>query len=194
MKTCTSCTQELDDSSFYIRKASKDGLSRLCKVCDNQAKRQWRELNKEKYQASNKEYHSKNREKINSKSAEWRKDNREAFLESMRKWREKNKHRQAQHAMRYNASKLGATPSWLTGEQLTEMNSKYLEMVELNREHGKNSFHVDHVVPLKGKDVCGLHVPWNLEVKTSYENISKGNRTYPDSWASVSSGFDVLSK
>lgn len=194
MKTCTSCTKELDISCFYVRKASKDGLSRLCRVCDNQAKKQWREANKEKYQATNKEYHAKNKDKFNSRTAEWRRENRGAFLESMRRWRKKNKHRQAQHAMKYVASKLNATPTWLTKDQLERMDETYLEMTTLNKEHGKNSFHVDHIVPLKGKTVCGLHVPWNLEVKTRHENISKGNRAYPDSWNNPCTTLNSQSK
>lgn len=67
------------------------------------------------------------------------------------------------------AAQLYATPRWLTPEHVQEMKIIYQSAQELG-------YHVDHVVPLKGKTVCGLHVPWNLQALPPYENRSKGNR------------------
>lgn len=68
-----------------------------------------------------------------------------------------------------------ATPKWLTAEQKMEIRLRYRLAIELSRRTGIRHA-VDHIVPLQGEAVCGLHVPWNLEVLTQEENLKKYNR------------------
>jgi 5-methylcytosine-specific restriction endonuclease McrA len=68
-----------------------------------------------------------------------------------------------------------ATPKWLSAEQKMEIRLKYRLAIELSRSTGVRHA-VDHVIPLQGEDVCGLHVPWNMEVITQEENLKKYNK------------------
>lgn len=67
------------------------------------------------------------------------------------------------------------TPLWLTTEQKLEIESIYYLAIRLEEETGIKH-HVDHITPLKGKNISGLHVPWNLQVITAKKNLSKGNK------------------
>ena len=68
-----------------------------------------------------------------------------------------------------------ATPKWLTKEQRDAMRQMYLTARQLTKLTGER-YVVDHKVPLRSDDVCGLHVPWNLQVITQEENLAKSNR------------------
>lgn len=76
-------------------------------------------------------------------------------------------------ALRSRRSKQ-ATPKWLTPEQKQEIVAIYEHMRDCRAVTGED-YHVDHIVPLKGKNVCGLHVPWNLQVLPACVNLSKSN-------------------
>ena len=89
--------------------------------------------------------------------------------------REKNKIRQSAMVKRNRVAK----PKWLSAEQMKAIHEIYKDMRTRNRLAGKIEYHVDHVVPLNGETVCGLHVPWNLEVVKAKDNIAKSN-TYID--------------
>ena len=68
-----------------------------------------------------------------------------------------------------------ATPKWLSAEQRMDIRLKYRLAIELSRRTGIRHA-VDHIIPLQGDNVCGLHVPWNLEVVTQEENLKKSNK------------------
>lgn len=80
------------------------------------------------------------------------------------------------HARRRKAAKKQRTPPW---SDLDAMREIYAEAHRLTQETGV-MHHVDHIVPLQGKTVSGLHVPNNLQILTASENSRKGNR-YEDS-------------
>ena len=65
-----------------------------------------------------------------------------------------------------------ATPVWVN---LSDVRAFYLEARKLTARTG-TEYHVDHIVPLRNIKVCGLHVPWNLQVIPATVNMSKANR------------------
>ena len=72
------------------------------------------------------------------------------------------------------AAKVNATPGWLTQADRREIASIYERAALLTAVTGERH-EVDHVVPLRSSVVCGLHVPWNLEVIKAYKNRAKSN-------------------
>lgn len=77
-----------------------------------------------------------------------------------------------------------ATPGWLTTEQRREIQAIYARAREIT-EATSIRHEVDHIIPLQGKTVCGLHVPWNLRVLPAAENTRKGSAIPPDSLSQV---------
>ncbi|MHA2062798.1 MAG: HNH endonuclease signature motif containing protein [Candidatus Thorarchaeota archaeon] len=92
-----------------------------------------------------------------------------------RVYRKRNRAKLTALEMKRTARKLSATPSWLSERQIKEIEGFYVlarkQTIETGIKH-----EVDHIIPLQGENVCGLHVPWNLQVITKAENVRKGNR------------------
>ena len=99
---------------------------------------------------------------------EWRKNNPEKEMAKRQRYIDRHPGIQAMHTAAYRAQKIKATPKWLTEEQ-------HKQIAEIYATCPKDC-DVDHVVPLRGKNVSGLHVPWNLEHMEKLDNMSKGNR------------------
>ena len=68
-----------------------------------------------------------------------------------------------------------ATPPWLTRSQKSEIRQIYQIAITMTKTTGEQ-YVVDHIVPLRSEEVCGLHVPWNLRVMTQEENLKKSNK------------------
>jgi hypothetical protein len=117
--------------------------------------------------------------KHRAKSLEWYHNNKTEQLPRLRKavarWKQNNKATVNAGNKARQAAKLYRTPKWLNKQQRTEIVVWY-RRAQLATLFTGTIYHVDHIVPLLGKSVCGLHVPWNLQLLTAFENVSKGNR------------------
>lgn len=190
MKYCKKCDNTKPKSDFGKNKNTKDGLQFYCKDCCKATTKRYREANKEKYYASAKRWAKENpervkkskrkrylarREEILEEKKKYYKDNRESILDYKKAYGRVNRgKRNAIEAKRY-AEKLKRTPDWLTEQHLKEIEEFYWLARDLYRVTGEK-YHVDHIIPLQGENISGLHVPWNLQVLPADVNISKGNK------------------
>lgn len=183
-KTCRTCNQELQATEFYKNKANKDGLFLHCKPCTQANIKAWKLANpdkiklfKEKYRERNierkRQWREANRELYNARATRWRHANLEKHRLSEQRWRRANPSRKLADVVAYRVG--NATPPWITSDHLAQMAEWYTIAKEL-QWLSEEKLHVDHIVPLNGEIVSGLHVPWNLQILPASENIKKGNK------------------
>lgn len=155
MKSCTKCLNQKDYSLFHKDKSKKDGFRNICKECATKQITAWQQTS-EKYRDTYKEYYKKNKDKCLS-------------------WKNSNKDKVRATKAAYRSNRQQRQPTWLTKEQKEQILEFYtvakeFESIFLRKQE------VDHIVPLKGKTVSGLHVPWNLRIITAEENLTKRNK------------------
>ena len=101
--------------------------------------------------------------------------NKDVWLEYARQWREANPEKVLASRARRRAYEIQRTPLWLTESDYAEIRNMYRLAIARTNETGIR-WHVDHIIPLKGANVSGLHVPQNLRVITASENMRKSNK------------------
>jgi hypothetical protein len=135
----------------------------------------WRENNKQKVSEQKALYYEENRPELLEKRSVYREENLEKIRADNRAWQRANPGKVNANVAKRWAAQMQRTPKWLTEEDRNMIEWFYIEAARLTQET-KIQHHVDHIVPLQGKEVSGLHVPWNLQILTATENIKKGNR------------------
>ena len=153
MKTCLICQAPQPLSAFAPAKSGRNGLHPWCRECV-------KKYNQARY-ATGKQpsrYVRKSAAFIADyippdKTVTERKDALAGFRTAERAWR--------------RVGKMGRIPPWVRFEEVLP----FYEAAALAKH-----FVVDHIVPLSGKLVSGLHVPWNLQLLTPSENSAKHNK------------------
>lgn len=177
-KTCFKCLATKPLSEFYKHKMMADGHLNKCKACTKADVNKHREDNLERFR----EY-DRSRGMLPHRvaaRAEYQKteSGKKSLSKSRAKYQADNKEKRktiklvCQRAR--EASKISRTPAWLSAAEKALIRARYSEARWMTTRTGVKH-HVDHIVPLLGKTVCGLHVPWNLRVIPARENNKKSN-------------------
>jgi hypothetical protein len=165
VRICTQCGEPKPlAASFYRFKHGKGGYQSACKLCDKARVSNWTADNKynEVRAPKVRAYYRNNPERQRDASIRWLANG--------------GKVKRAAAEAKRRAAKLNATPTWADKNLIEEF---YLAADFLGMVTGI-WHHVDHVVPIQGETVCGLHWEGNLQVLTGPENCSKSNRYWPD--------------
>jgi hypothetical protein len=120
-------------------------------------------------------YYEKYKHVLGPQFAEYRAANKARLSAYFAKYKQSNVAKVNAIAAKRRSAKLRRTPAWLTEDDLWIIEQAY-ELAALRTRLFGVPWHVDHVLPLQGKTVSGLHVPTNLQVIFGVENARKGNR------------------
>lgn len=190
MKTCSHCGVEKLSEDFYVDNTKATGLSSRCKTCVIEASAAWQRKHaqkrrlylaryyvehEEQAKAYGRKRYGAKRDEIAKATSAWRKANPLKANGYSKKYRKANRSKRAALIAKYRAAQSRRTPPRLNQAHLAEIEGVYHFAKVMEIVTGRE-YHVDHIEPLQGKDVSGLHVPWNLRAIPARENIAKGNR------------------
>lgn len=179
MKTCSRCNEQKHRDQFPKKARNKDGLAAHCKECQKVWNKRYYEENREKELDRHKAYRAEFGDKIRDWGFKYRADKLDKIRENSAAWRKSNPEGVAYHTAKSRATKRNATPDWLTEDQSSEIKAMY-RLAKKFETVFNTKYHVDHIVPLRGKDICGLHVPWNLQLLEAGMNVKKSNYYDPN--------------
>lgn len=162
MKYCKYCNTTKPLSEFYKKKTGKFGVKAECKSCTSlYEKKRWQK--------------NKNKPRTEAR-IQYRKqhylDNKEKALKQSKEWSKNNLHKKRIYRANRRAYLLKATPFWSDKQFIQQI---YEQAYLMSKKSGIK-YEVDHVIPLQGKNVCGLHNQFNLQIISMMDNRSKANK------------------
>lgn len=176
MKTCKTCAVDrpFDQFERWKKPSGATGYRAVCRSCREVSRKPGRS-----------DYAQQNADKLSQYAATWRDENRGKYRDMHQRWRDANRDKVRAADRKYHAAntlkrvlkarkreaeELRAMPAWADPARIAEV----YELAKEFREAGLD-VHVDHVVPLRGENVSGLHVHTNLRVCLAKMNIVKSN-------------------
>ena len=188
---CKVCQQTYRDATRERKSATDKGYREKNADAIRTKKKAWVQANREWKRASNRKWAEANPEKAKQSLIDWKDRNPGKTTQFVKDWaaanpdrykalakdsRTRNRHLINARTATYRARKIKATPVWADPRKIAEF---YVTADALNMWTGE-WHHVDHIVPLRGRTVCGLHVESNLQVLTQSENCKKNACYWPD--------------
>lgn len=164
-KACSTCKVMKPLTEYSPRKDRPLGVHYSCKICLSE---------RAKVQRRRKPSTEMQKELARQRAADWRRQYPLKNSEMKKSWRRNNLHVKAAANARRRASQLKSSPAWLSAEQKAQIQNLYWLARDLKAVTGEE-YHVDHIIPLQGDSVSGLHVPWNLQILPADINLSKRN-------------------
>lgn len=155
MRVCPTCKTEKPPEEFH-RSKSHGGSAPRCKPCAIRIASEWYEANKER----KRQYDAKRRA-----------EKRHLFRAASKRFRENNPGAKNADTQARRAMLRGAYVKWADEFFIREI----YELAALRTKLTRVRWSVDHVIPLRGKNVCGLHVETNMRVIPLTENVAKSN-------------------
>lgn len=150
-----------------------------CIICARSAVDKYAKANPDKVKACKKNWDKRNKDHVLAysrayapKQAEWVKNNYDKAKKASAEWTKRNPEKGAAKSTRYRLSKQNRTPAWADLDKIEEI---YRLSAELTKQT-KIPHEVDHIIPIQGELVSGLHVPENLQVLTKSANAAKSNK------------------
>lgn len=157
-------------------KPCRRAKAKACREADPASHR----ANRQKYADAQREYFARRRADSPEIIADAQRDHARKHPDSARlryaKWRAKNSEKHNEKESRRRARHRLARPAWYDAEAARQV---YALAKALTTKTGV-AHHVDHIVPLRGKTVSGLHWHGNLQILRAEDNVRKSNRFDPN--------------